>query len=264
MAGPLAVDVVRACEVLGGPAPRLGAEPPVVALGALRSARLGGTAALGPGRGPPVALRQRAIRRAPAHHQRTSGLVNRVKVFLNAFWVCRGGKAANKEAFMADVPSDRVEQLALFRYRVISEAASPRLSPAERSGRARKLAARIWVTPDGTERQLSRTSIDRCSPPTPRGAWLALPQCPWLTGAGPGQPPVAGGAARLRRAVPACSAPRIVDIIGPGAGSISTPYQAHRLSCWSVIALGPAEPLLDTDPLFDVGVVTVLGDTTPK
>ena len=72
---------------------------------------------------------------------------------------------------MANEHHDRAEELALFRYRVISEAASPRLSPAERGRLARELAARTWVTPEGTERQISRTSIDR---------WKRQPRCAGL------------------------------------------------------------------------------------
>ena len=43
---------------------------------------------------------------------------------------------------MANGHQDKAEQLALFRYQVISEAASPRLTPAERGRLARELAAR--------------------------------------------------------------------------------------------------------------------------
>ena len=114
---------------------------------------------------------------------------------------------------------DRAEQLALFRYSVISEAASPRLSPAERGRAVRDLAARTWVTPEGTERQISRTSIDR---------WLAAYAKDGLAGLAPvprsdlGRP--RGGrqwleeAAKLRRAVPARSSAQIVDIIGRAHG----------------------------------------------
>ena len=105
---------------------------------------------------------------------------------------------------MANEHHDRAEELALLRYRVISEAASPRLSPAERGRLARELAARPWVSPDGTERSFSRTSIDR---------WIAAyakdgrAGRQWLE-----------EAARLRRAVPARSSTQIVDIIGRAHG----------------------------------------------
>lgn len=77
---------------------------------------------------------------------------------------------------MADGHHDKAEELALFRYQVISEAASPRLSPAQRGRLARELAARSWVTPEGTERQISRTSIDR---------WLAAYTKDGLAGLAP-------------------------------------------------------------------------------
>jgi putative transposase len=121
---------------------------------------------------------------------------------------------------MANDHQDKAEELALFRYRVISEAASPRLSPAERGRLARELAARTWVSPDGTERCFSRTSIDR---------WLAAYAKHGLAGLAPvprsdrGRPRGAAQwldeAARLRRAVPARSAAQIVDIIARAHGA---------------------------------------------
>jgi putative transposase len=56
---------------------------------------------------------------------------------------------------------DHDERVALLRYSVISEAAGPRLSPAERGLVVRAAAARAWTTPDGEERQYSRGTIDR-------------------------------------------------------------------------------------------------------
>ena len=56
---------------------------------------------------------------------------------------------------------DRAEQVALFRFSVISEAVSPRLSPAERGVIVRALAARTWTTPEGVERSFARVTIDR-------------------------------------------------------------------------------------------------------
>ncbi len=120
---------------------------------------------------------------------------------------------------MANGHQDKAEQLALFRYQVISEAASPRLTPAERGRLARELAARTWVGPDGAERQVSRTSIDR---------WLAAYAKHGLAGLAPvprsdrGRPRSARQwleeAAKLRRAVPARSAAQIADIIARAHG----------------------------------------------
>ncbi len=80
---------------------------------------------------------------------------------------------------------------------------------------ARELAARTWVSPDGTERSFSRTSVDR---------WLAAYAKDGLAGLAPvprsdrGRPRAGRQwleeAATLRRAVPARSSARIVDIIG--------------------------------------------------
>src|ERR1035438_2551006 len=102
---------------------------------------------------------------------------------------------------MQDNKADRAERVALFRYSVISEALSSRLSPAERGRLARELAARTWVAPEGTERQVSRTSIDR---------WLAAYAKDGLAGLAPvprsdrGRPRSApqwlDEAAKLRRA----------------------------------------------------------------
>ena len=120
---------------------------------------------------------------------------------------------------MANGHHDKAEAAGAVPLPVISEAASPRLSPAERGRLARELAARTWVTPDGTERQISRTSIDR---------WLAAYAKDGLAGLAPvprsdrGRPRSGrqwlDEAAKLRRAVPARSSAQIVDIIGRAHG----------------------------------------------
>jgi putative transposase len=114
---------------------------------------------------------------------------------------------------------DMAEKVALFRFGVISEAVSPRLSAAERGRLARQLAARTWDGPDGTRRQVSRTSVDR---------WLAAYRTDGLTGLRPVPRSDRGRArsewlaeaARLRRAVPARSAAQIVDIIARAHGAM--------------------------------------------
>lgn len=114
---------------------------------------------------------------------------------------------------------DPAERLAMFRYCVISEAISPRLSPAERGRVVRELTARTWATPEGTERSFSRTSIDRWLRAYSKEGLAGLAKLPrsdrgrprreerWLA-----------EAARLRRAVPARSSAQIVDIIGRAHG----------------------------------------------
>src|ERR1700674_5448133 len=75
---------------------------------------------------------------------------------------CRGSASDRKEGHpMEDRSSERAEEVALFRFSVISEAVSPRLSPAERGLIVRGLAARTWTTPEGVERSFARVTIDR-------------------------------------------------------------------------------------------------------
>ena len=99
---------------------------------------------------------------------------------------------------------DPAERLAMFRYCVISEAISPRLSPAERGRVVRELAARTWVTPEGTERSFSRTSIDRWLRAYSKQGLAGLAKLPRSDR---GRPRREGRwlaeAAKLRRAVPA-------------------------------------------------------------
>src|SRR6266568_4581360 len=56
------------------------------------------------------------------------------------------------------------EQVALHRWAVIAEAASDRLTPAERGALVRQIAARAHTHPDGTARRYSRGTIDRWLP----------------------------------------------------------------------------------------------------
>ena len=145
----LALGAVRACVALGAPAPPAGGDGRGGGARGTAVGMAGGGAPLWPGRGRLVALRQRPRRRSPAHHQHTSALVKRLKVVLDAYGRASTGNGPTKEAFMANGHQDKAEQLALFRYQVISEAASPRLTPAERGRLARELAARTWVGPMG-------------------------------------------------------------------------------------------------------------------
>ena len=113
----------------------------------------------------------------------------------------------------------RGDQTALFRYSVISEAVSDRLAPAERGLIVRALAERTWVMPEGTERRVSRGTIDR---------WIAAYRHHGLAGLAPlprsdrGRPRDQAAwlahAVVLRREVPARSAAQITDIIGRAHG----------------------------------------------
>ena len=53
------------------------------------------------------------------------------------------------------------EQIALHRWAVIAEAASVRLTAAERGGLVRQIAMRAHTHPDGSARRYSRGTIDR-------------------------------------------------------------------------------------------------------
>jgi putative transposase len=57
--------------------------------------------------------------------------------------------------------TESAEATALFRYRVIAEATSPRLSPAERGRLVRELARQLHEHPDGSQREYSRGTLDR-------------------------------------------------------------------------------------------------------
>jgi putative transposase len=57
--------------------------------------------------------------------------------------------------------SESAEATALFRYRVIAEAISQRLSPADRGHLVRTLARQLHEHPDGSQRQYSRGTLDR-------------------------------------------------------------------------------------------------------
>ena len=111
-------------------------------------------------------------------------------------------------------PSDRAEQIALFRYRVIAEPANPKLSPAERGRLIRALVRQAHEHPDGSLRTFSRGTLDR---------WVAAYQTHGLDGLRPqpradaGQvrrhPELLAEAAALRAERPARSAAQIAEIL---------------------------------------------------
>ena len=111
---------------------------------------------------------------------------------------------------------DRAERVALFRFKVISEAANPKLKPSERGFVVRRLAGEVHVDGFGVERSFSRGTIDR---------WITAYRTGGLDALRPRQRVDAGRsrqaharwlaeAARLRQEVPGRSAAQIVDIIG--------------------------------------------------
>jgi putative transposase len=117
------------------------------------------------------------------------------------------------------MPEDRKEQVALFRYSVISEAVSDRLSHTERGLVVRALATKPWVTPEGDERFISRTTIDRWVGAYRRDGLSGLePEPRSDKGHGRANPELMAEAVRLRRQVPARSAAQIAEIIARAHG----------------------------------------------
>jgi putative transposase len=57
--------------------------------------------------------------------------------------------------------TESAEAIALFRFRVIAEVMSPRLSPAERGRLVRELSRQLHEHPDGSQREYSRGTLDR-------------------------------------------------------------------------------------------------------
>jgi putative transposase len=117
------------------------------------------------------------------------------------------------------MPTGDKERVALFRYSVISEAVSDRLSPTERGLLVRALATRPWVGPGGEERFISRTTIDRWIGAYRRDGLSALePEPRSDRGRGRANHELMAEAVRLRRQVPTRSAAQISEIIARAHG----------------------------------------------
>lgn len=112
------------------------------------------------------------------------------------------------------MPTDPAEAIALYRYRVIAEATSPRLGPTERGQLVRQLARQAHEHPDGSSRQYTRGTLDR---------WVRAYREQGLDGLKP-QPRVDRGVVRrhpelleqacqLRQELPARSAAQISQIL---------------------------------------------------
>ncbi len=140
---------------------------------------------------------------------------------------------------------DRAEQVALFRFSVISEAVSSRLTPAERGVVVRSLAARAWTTPEGVERSFARGTIDR---------WLVAYRRDGLGGLRPVPRSDRGRARsqrrwleeaeRMRRAIPTRSSAKIVDGIARAHGVVLSErtVRAHLRRAGLTRAALTAEP----------------------
>ncbi|HUZ36902.1 MAG TPA: DDE-type integrase/transposase/recombinase [Streptosporangiaceae bacterium] len=109
---------------------------------------------------------------------------------------------------------DPAEQVALFRYRVIAEALSERLSPAERGQLVRELASRTHELPDGSRKEFSRATLDRWIRAYRQGELAALRLQPRSdAGLVRKQPELLEEACRLRREAPLRSAEQISRIL---------------------------------------------------
>jgi putative transposase len=112
------------------------------------------------------------------------------------------------------VRTDPAETLALSRYRIIADAANPRLTPAERGHLVRHLAAQSHLQPDGSLRSFARGTLDR---------WLRAYRTQGLDGLRPQpradlgvvrrHPELLEEAAHLRQELPARSAAHLSAIL---------------------------------------------------
>ena len=106
------------------------------------------------------------------------------------------------------------EQIALHRWAVIAEAASGRLTAAERGVLVRQIAARAHTHPDGSSRRYSRGTIDRWIRAWRSGGLEALRPSPRAdTGAVRAHPELFAEAAALRLELPGRSAAQIASIL---------------------------------------------------
>jgi putative transposase len=106
------------------------------------------------------------------------------------------------------------EQIALHRWVVIAEAASARLTAAERGALVRQIAAREHAHPDGQPRRYSRGTIDRWIRAHRGGGLEALKPSPRAdTGTVRAHPELFSEAAALRLEVPGRSAAQIASIL---------------------------------------------------
>src|SRR5205809_1425726 len=128
------------------------------------------------------------------------------------------------------------EREALFRYGLVREAASERLSPRERGQLVRALAGRPVEHPSGELRAPARTTLDDWIRAYRRGGFEALKpaeRCP-----GPRTPaPLLEQAAALRRELPARTGAQIAEILrrlhgeqAPSARTVERYLRAQGLS----------------------------------
>ncbi len=113
---------------------------------------------------------------------------------------------------------DRAQEIGVFRWRVISEAVDPSLSPRQRGMLVRSLAAREHLGPDGRWVRVSRNTMDRWIRAYRRGGFGALVPAPRRVA---NQTPerLLELACGLRREQPARTAAQVYRIIVEAEGS---------------------------------------------
>ena len=99
-----------------------------------------------------MALRSLASELCGARHQHDLALGRRIRSGLD------GGIPFRRSTSLS---GESAEVIALFRYRIIGEATSAHLSPAERGRIVRDLARRVYEHPDGSQRQYTHGTLDR-------------------------------------------------------------------------------------------------------
>jgi putative transposase len=109
-------------------------------------------------------------------------------------------------------PKSRAEDIALFRYALVREAADEKLSTTERGRLVRGLSEAIHTGPDGTPRCVSRPTIDRWIRAYRTGGFAALTPTPRRVE--PRTPPgLLALACDLRREDPARTAAHIAEML---------------------------------------------------
>jgi len=112
------------------------------------------------------------------------------------------------------VDDDMAEAIALHRWAVIAEGASPNLTNAERGVVVRAIAARAHTHPDGAERHYGRSTIDRWIRDWRSGGLAALRPRPRSdTGLVRARPELFEEAVALRLELPSRSAAQIAEIL---------------------------------------------------
>lgn len=118
--------------------------------------------------------------------------------------------------------SDWREREALWRYRLIADALSPEITPAERGRRVRALAAARHPHPAGEQRRVARSTLDEWIRAYRRGGFGALKPAERLVG--PRTPlAVLAEAEALRREVPERTGALIAEILARRHGAHAVP-----------------------------------------